>query len=429
MQTLCAFLTIIFSTQLVAAQDKPLVLEKMGMSMSQEHHHHHVAFGQCGPHQIWDLTSNMCLSAADPDNPVWNVMLHGNIFLVSDWQTGPRKDDAIASPNMLMLDVGHTLAQNHYLSMEIMLTGEQWSYPKTGYPELLQIGERNRDGVAYLDAQHPHSSPVMGLTFKDTIRLAPQKFVKLFFAPRGESTDGPIAFMHRKTGEVNPDAPLGHHVGQDVGHVSSTVVGAALRSEGTEFEISGFHGLEPNPDQVDLPLGKLDSAAIRLSQVINPKWEAMASYAYVQNPELDETNSVRRYSASAYSQYMFGEWMCHNSLIAGVINDYDSTDRMLSFAEEFLFENSPYRIWGRIETLQRTARELQIENASEPDTPHWLTAWTIGYTRTIAQVGDTQLGAGLSLSESLLPDIFKAAYGGNPWTGRVFLHLNGMNMW
>src|SRR5262249_45983389 len=161
---------------------------------------------------------------------------------------------------------------------DYMGTFERWTFPDRGYPELLQIGETDENGVPFIDAQHPHSSPIMGLTLSDTIRLETSRekdYLKFFFAPRGESTDGPIAFMHRPSGMANPDAPLGHHVGQDVGHISSTVIGASLKLGETRIEASTFNGTEPEPDKVDLPLGPPNSYAVRLIEEFSPAVAAM----------------------------------------------------------------------------------------------------------------------------------------------------------
>jgi hypothetical protein len=43
----------------------------------------------------------------------------------------------------------------------LMGTTELWTYPRRRYPELLQIGEERSDGSPYIDARHPHRSPIM----------------------------------------------------------------------------------------------------------------------------------------------------------------------------------------------------------------------------------------------------------------------------
>lgn len=224
------------------------------------------SLSDCGEMQIWDVGMNMCMPFPREEMPMRMLMLSGSLFGGETSTGGLRGRNAFFSTNMIMLDVGTTLGDRHYLNLDLMTTYEKWTLPSEGYPLLLQIGEEQASGQPFLDAQHPHSSPIMGLTLSDTIRLGEGKeeALKIFFAPRGETTEGPVAFMHRPTGMINPDAPLGHHIGQDVGHVTSTVIGASLKLGVTRFEASTFHRAEPSPTEVDLPLGSPDSGALRI---------------------------------------------------------------------------------------------------------------------------------------------------------------------
>jgi len=251
-------------------------------AMAQDHQHHHaeeakqevqsphashqqgkahpMGPGDCGDMEVWDYSMGMCMPLPMKDMPMRMAMFHGNTFFTQSWAERPRGKDAFSVPNMFMLDVGTSVGDRHYLNLDFMGTVERWTFPESGYPELLQTGEEREDGTPFIDAQHPHSSPIMGLTLSDTISLGHRKdHLKFWFSPRGQSTDGPIAFMHRSTGMVNPDAPLGHHIGQDAGHITSTVFGGAIRLSDTTLEASAFHGEEPKPTKVDLPMGKPDS--------------------------------------------------------------------------------------------------------------------------------------------------------------------------
>ena len=359
--------------------------------------------------------------------PMTMLMVHGNLFGTKIWQSGPRGRDSFASTSMVMVDLGQSISDHHYLNLDVMLTAEKWTLPHDGYPLLFQIGEKNENGELFLDAQHPHSSPLMGLTVSDTISFGPEKnHVKLFFAPRGEATDGPVAFMHRPTGQVNPDAPLGHHIGQDVGHITSTVLGASLKWGDTRIEASAYHGTEPEPTKVDLPLGKPNSFSLRLVKEILPNWMAMISAARIEMPEPNEVGFENRYSASTYFQKPFSDnWTFYNTLIYGLVTQYDHADHLSSFAEEFLFRGTTPRIWGRIEVLERTPSELNINSDTHGK---WIASLTAGYTHKIASWESLELGLGGSLTQSFLPTDFKNAYGGNPWSGKIFIQLAGMQM-
>jgi len=314
-----------------------------------------------------------------------------------------------------------------------MATAELWTFPLKGYPELLQIGETDRRGEPFIDAQHPHSTPIMGLTLSDTVRLSGDRnYIKIFAAPRGASTDGPIAFMHRPTGMMNPDAPLGHHIGQDVGHISSTVVGAAVGLNKTTIEASTFSGREPEPTKVDLPVNRPDSYAARITQAVTSRLTAMISGAFIRNPEADDPSLkfVTRYSGSLYLVDSLGDgWTFYNSLIYGATHNYDHVGLLQSFAEEFLLRGDGPNLWGRLEVLQRTADELAVSTDHQTLAPRWVTAATLGYTQVVTRYDDMEFGIGGSVTKDFLPSEWIASYGRQPWTGKIFLQISGAHHW
>jgi hypothetical protein len=411
-----------------------LLVIPFSQSVMAQHHEHHqpLAAGECKEMEVWDYSMGMCMPLPMKDMAMKMTMVHGHAFFTQVFQEGPRGRDAFSIPNMFMVDYGFSVADRHYVNLDVMLTTEKWTFPKEGYPELLQIGEENEDHNPYLDAQHPHSSPVMGFTLSDTISFGNGKdHLKIFFAPRGQATDGPVAFMHRPTGTVNPDAPLGHHIGQDVSHITSTVLGASLRINKTTYEISTFNGTEPEPTKVDLPLGSLNSYGARLIQQFSPQVYAMASAAYVKNPEPHDPDldHIWRYSASFYSDFPLDNgWMFHNALIWGLVNFYDDVGALNSLAEEFWFSDGKKNIWGRLEVLQRTPAELQISSTTSHDTK-WVTAGTIGYTHKVTKWESTEAGLGVSVTKYILPSDFKDSYGGDPLAAKVFIQFGGMKMW
>ncbi len=421
-----ALLSLITSLSVPALAEEEMEMKTGAATMYE------MSAANCSDMEYLDIAMGMCMPLAMPGMPMRMLMVHGNAFLVGTTESGPRGKREITAPDMFMADLGTSIGDRHYLNLDFMGTLEKWVYPDFGYPELLQIGEDRQNGTPFIDAQHPHSTPIMGLTLSDTISFGHEKDnLKVSFAPRGESTDGPIAFMHRPTGMVNPDAPLGHHIGQDVGHVSSTVFAASLKSGGFHFEASTFHGAEPSPTAVDLPIQNPDSFAFRVIEEFSDNWLAMASFAQITNPEPEDpgVTSEQRYSASVYyNREIAPGWKFYDMLVWGLVTHYDNTSTLTSFGEEFLFRGDRPRIWGRIEVLQRTAGELEIAGLSAND-PHWVTALTLGYTHRLASFFDMELGLGGSGTVDLLPGDFKSAYGGTPWTGRVFLQLGGMGMW
>lgn len=396
---------------------------------------HQMAMGpkDCSEMEIWDYSSGSC-KPLNKGKPAKMWMLHGNAFLVQTLAEGPRGRSEFAVPNMIMGDVGSTVGERHYLNVNLMMTFEKWTFPKRGYPELLQIGEHDGEDQPYIDAQHPHSSPIMGLTLSDTIRIGEGKdHLRIFFAPRGQPTDGPIAFMHRPTGMVNPDAPLGHHVGQDVAHITSTVFGASLALGRTRVEASTFNGAEPESTKVDLPLGKLNSYSARLIYKFSQDWSAMVSAAQLKDPEPHDPDitKVERYSASLYGQHqMSSGWMFHNTTIFGLVNFYDRISALRSVLHEFWLHQKdvPHNFWGRVEFVERAPAQLGILGNANSLGPKWVTALTAGYTHDLRHFNFGTVGLGTSITKNFIPSEFENSYGGDPISGRIFIQLSGMGM-
>jgi hypothetical protein len=385
---------------------------------------------ECRSGEAWDYGMGMCMPAPG-DTQRFAVSGRYNVFGVISVLQGPRGVDQFAAPNYLMLDAGKTLGPRQFVNLEVMATTELWTYPRHGYSELLQIGEERDDGTPYVDAQHPHSSPIMGLSLSDTIALGNVQSLELFFSPRGPSTDGPIAYMHRNSARDNPDAPLGHHVGQDVGHISSTVLGARLKLSTWILEASAFNGTEPEPTHVDLPLGPLNSGALRATYARSSEHRLMASWAYVEQADAayPGTTSETRLSASAYDRFeLAGVGRVDNAVIAGSIKRRPSNVPLTSLLEEFALQRGSSDLWGRIEVLQRLGSELQIPVASPvaQDDKHWVSAFTLGYTHWTPRSSWLELGLGASLTMDVIPHDWVSAYGQRaPLTARFIVQLRG----
>ncbi len=374
---------------------------------------------------------SMCMPLANPD--LAQVLVSGqfNVFGVFSMLQGPRGIAQFAAPNMFMVAAGKSLGPRHFLNLEFMGTTELWTYPRRGYPELLQIGEERSDGNPYLDAQHPHSSPIMGVTLSDTISLGSSKTLRLSFAPRGESTDGPIPYMHRESARDNPDAPLGHHVGQDVGHISSTVLGMQLDLGSVIIEASAFNGAEPEPTKVDLPLGELNSGALRVSYVLTREHRVMGSFAKVEqhDSQYPGTTTASRWSASLYDRFVLdATGTVDHTFLIGSITRHPGGTALTSFLDEMVLNRHAFDYWGRIEVLERLRSELQIPDfvAGSTDEKRWVSAVTLGFTHWTAPHGSVQMGLGASLTTDFLPEVWSASYGvRTPVTFRLIVQLRG----
>lgn len=384
----------------------------------------------CSVDGTWDNAMNMCMPSASSDTGRALVSGRFSAFGVFSMLQGPRGTRQFAAPNMFMLDVGRAFGSRQFLNLDVMATAELWTFPRRGYPELLQIGEERSDGRPYIDAQHPHSSPIMGLTLSDTVKLGSSTSLKLSFAPRGESADGPIAYMHRESARDFPDAPLGHHVGQDVGHISSTVLGAQLATGRVILEASAFNGDEPEPTKLTLPLGTLNSAALRVTYFIQADHRAMASVAHVDQRDAayPGTTSATRLSASLYDRFALGGHLLDHTFVFGRISRRPNSIAANSFLDEAIWQRGSSDLWGRIEVLQRLASELAIPKSSAGSIAdrRWVSALTLGVTSWKGLNHELQFGFGACLTMDFIPNAWATYYGGRtPLTTRFIVQLRG----
>ncbi len=129
-------------------------------------------------------------------------MTHGSLMLVADSQDGPRGASKTFVEGMLMIMASRDFGGQNHFQINAMLSPDAFM-GKSGYPLLLQTGE-TADGVTPLvDHQHPHDL-LMGLTARLTHDVAGGAvFVEAGYP--GEFAFGPVAFMHRASGESFPN--------------------------------------------------------------------------------------------------------------------------------------------------------------------------------------------------------------------------------
>ncbi|HEY7837344.1 MAG TPA: hypothetical protein VIC54_01985 [Terriglobales bacterium] len=211
----------------------------------------------------------------------WSLMLHGQAFIASQQQTGPRGFDKLFSTNWVM-----GMAQRSWgpgqLTLRAMLSLEPATITDRQYPELFQTGE-TAFGRAIVDGQHPHNF-FMELAALYDLRPAPNLLLTVYAAPMGDPAIGPVAFPHRASAADDPLAPLGHHL-EDSTHIAAGVVTVAATYRDLRLEGSAFHGREPNEHRWTIPIGGLDSYSWRLT--LNPAaaWSSQYSWAHIKSPE------------------------------------------------------------------------------------------------------------------------------------------------
>jgi hypothetical protein len=391
--------------------------------------------GNCPPGQHWDPVMKMCMAGGNSNGVM--TMFEGNQYLMQTTGTGPRGKSGFSAPNMMMVMVDKSTSDLNTLEIMGMLTTDLWTVPRNGTPELFQTGEANAAGKPYLDAQHPHSSPIMGLTFADILRFGSngQNKITFIFAPRGEATAGPESFMHRPSSEGNPDAPLGHHL-QDVFHIESNVKAVKIDYGKWTVEGSTFSGRESSPAQVNLPLPPADSYGFRANYRVNDNVTVGGSYARVHavdlaNNPLRLADDERAYAAWIQTTNIIRNGTLHTATIWGQNDNRTSGDRLNSFLEEFMYELGKNNFYGRLELVQRTPEQLEIQVTDGRSGAKWVKAFTLGAEREVFATPNTKSYAGFAFTKYVVDRQFQPAYGKDPFTIKAIWRIkfnSGMPM-
>jgi len=229
------------------------------------------------------------------DTRGWNLMLHGVAFLTHTNQTCPRGRDKLFAANWMMAMASHRLGPGT-LTLRSMLTLEPLTITNQRYPLLFQTGETAR-GIPIVNGQHPHDF-VMELAAAYQIKLGERTALSFYGGPRGDPALGPPAFPHRASASENPLAVISHHH-QDSTHISSNVVTAGITHGPVTWEVSGFHGREPDEQRWGMEGGGIDSLSTRITVNPTSRWSGQVSVGRINNRET--THPIRdtlRFTAS-----------------------------------------------------------------------------------------------------------------------------------
>jgi hypothetical protein len=345
----------------------------------------------------------------------WMTMLDGFADVVYDDQGGPRGNTQTFTTGMLMF-MGRRELTGGALGLRLMISADP-PMGKSGYPLLFQTGETANGTTPLIDRQHPHNLLMeAAATYSHPAAADSSVFVYLGLA--GEPALGPVAFMHRLSGEDNPEAPLTHHW-LDSTHVSYGVVTGGYIWRQFKLEASAFNGREPNQYRYDVEVRPLDSYAARLSYNPSSDWSLQASSGHLVSPEqLQPTVNERRSTASASYNAPVGQWWQttlawgRNSPSVGQA----SSGWLLESAAQPLAGQT---FFGRIERVAKD--ELFLPGAAFYDQSFMINKLSLGYIYDVMRLQSIHFGVGGLFSVYRFPGALDSVYGASPTSFMLFV--------
>jgi uncharacterized cupredoxin-like copper-binding protein len=346
----------------------------------------------------------------------WSTMTHGFANLIYDRQGGPRGDTKTFSTSMLMVmgqrELGEgTLGLRGMVSLDPLMG-------KRGYPLLLQTGE-TANGAPLIDRQHPHDL-FTELSTSYSRPLTDRSSVFAYAGLPGEPALGPPAFMHRFSGEDNPEAPISHHW-LDSTHIAYGVVTLGYVFDNMKIESSAFRGREPNENRYDIETGKLDSASVRLSYNPTKDWALQASRGHLKSPEESHPDiDIDRTTVSAIYNRSFvaASWQTTFAWGRNAPSQGDATDALL--LESAVRMGQTHTFFARAEHADKN----ELFTAGDPlaDQTFRVGKLTLGYVYDFPSDGHYKIGIGGLVSRYSLPSALEPIYG-NPTSFMLFARV------
>jgi hypothetical protein len=349
----------------------------------------------------------------------WATMLHGYGTLVYDDQGGPRGADKTFFESMLMgmgqrpLD-GGTLTLRGMFSLDPLMG-------QNGYPLLLQTGETANGRTPLVDRQHPHNAVMeLGALYSHKVAKAVSTFI--YVAWPGEPALGPVTFMHRFSGEVNPEAPIDHHW-LDSTHTSSGVLTLGVTDGPFKLEASSFTGREPNQNRWNIDHPTFDSWSSRVTVNPTANLSFQLSAGWLHSPE-QLTPQVDQWRTTASGTYNLplpqGVWQ--TTLAWGRDRNMPG-DRLDAVLFESAASHGQDTVFLRAEAAQKD--ELFDE---DPTSPFFgrvfnVAKYSAGYFRSFPLTHDLVLDAGGLFSRYTLPNALDTTYGSDPLSFMLFTRV------
>ena len=360
---------------------------------------------ESSPHAGWHATRG-----------AWSLMFHGFAFALADRQGGARGGDRFFGTQMVMGMASRPLGPGR-LGVRTMASLEPLTVGRRGYPLLLQTGE-TADGTSHLlDRQHPHDLFMELATVWSVSDATRSAFV--YAGLPGEPALGPPVFMHRESGEANPESPIGHHW-LDSTHITYGVTTIGLEQGGVKVEGSAFRGREPDQDRWDIESPKLDSWSTRLSWNPTSDWALQASVGHLRSPEqlTPDVDTDRATASAMWSHRVAGRRLSAMAAWGRNRNHPGATldAVLLEGAGEF---GGRHTAFARIE---RTEKD-ELFPDGDPRAGQVFTVGRIsgGFLRQVLRSAHTEVGVGALGSAALVPDRLKSVYGDTPLSASLFV--------
>jgi hypothetical protein len=347
----------------------------------------------------------------------WTFMGHGTLFLVHDWQQGPRGDDKSFVAGMVMGSAQRRFANGNALQLRFGLSPDPLM-GRRGYPLHLASGE-TADGVTPLiDRQHPHDLFVE-LSASYSVRLSDKASLFLYGGLPGEPAFGPPPFMHRLSAMDSPEAPISHHW-LDSTHITFGVLTAGVVHGGLKFEASRFNGREPDQHRFDIETGPLDSTAARLSWNPTGELSLQASWAHLESPEqLEPDRNQTRWSASAiYTRPVGrgGRW----STTAAWGRKSSGNESFDAFHVESALSLRNWTLFGRAE---RTENDELAQAGGHHGQAFTVGKVSLGAIRDFRVARNFKLGLGALYAVNFVPEALEPLYAGDPDGAMAFVRI------
>ncbi len=335
----------------------------------------------------------------------WSTMTHGFANLIYDRQGGPRGDTKTFSSSMLMV-MGQRPVDGGTVGLRAMVSADPLM-GKRGYPLLLQTGE-SANGAALIDRQHPHDL-FMELSASYSRRLSERSSAFIYAGLPGEPALGPPAFMHRFSGEDNPEAPISHHW-IDSTHVTFGVVTLGYVYDRFKIEGSVFRGREPNENRYDIETGRLDSASARLSYNPTKDWALQASRGRIKSPEaLHPDADIDRTTASAIYHRQMGSVDTQTTVVWGRNAPTQGAATNALLLESAMRVSHAHTFFVRAERMDKN--ELFPDPDPRAEDRFHVAKLSVGYVYDIRSQGHYRIGLGGLVSRYRLPSALEPVYG------------------